>query len=149
MMGRIQEFCVNAPNCKTLFFCWKYTCPYKKVQIHMLYMFSFTNQKRWLQEAEAQVSKIKFKGLDLFLTEFLWMIVKVWPHRKKITSSGQPSIDRKWWDKLKHFVPTCGQIAKQAFFLEDTFVHAKGLRIAVGICRTALVKPWTLKNCEL
>ena len=43
----------------------------------------------------------------------------------------------------------CGQIAKQAFFPEDTFVHAKGLRIAVGICRTALVKPWTLKNCEL
>ena len=35
------------------------------------------------------------------------------------------------------------------FFPEDTFVHAKGLRIAVGICRTALVKPWTLKNCEL
>ena len=33
--------------------------------------------------------------------------------------------------------------------MKDTFVHAKGLRIAVGICRTALVKPWTLKNCEL
>ena len=46
-------------------------------------------------------------------------------------------------------IPTRGQIAKQAFFPEDTFVHAKGLRIAVGICRTALVKPWTLKNCEL
>jgi hypothetical protein len=46
---------------------------------------------------------------------------------------------------LKNFVPTCGQIAKQAFFPEDTFVHAKGLRIAVGICRTALVKPWTEK----
>jgi len=42
----------------------------------------------------------------------------------------------------------CGQIAKQAFFPEDTFVHAKGLRIAVGICRTALVKPWTLKTAS-
>ena len=74
---------------------------------------------------------------------------KGWPHKKKIASPGQPPIDRKCWDKLKNFVPTCGQIAKQAFFPEDTFVHAKGLRIAVGICRTALVKPWTLKNCEL
>ena len=106
-------------------------------------------KKRWLEEAEAQVSKIKSKGLDLFLAEFLWMIFKGWPHRKKIASPGQPSIDRKWWDKWKNFVPTCGQIAKQAFFPEDTFVHAKGLRISVGICRTALVKPWTLKNCEL
>ena len=95
------------------------------------------------------MSKIKSKGLDLFLAEFSWMIFKGWPHRKKIASPGQPSIDRKCWDKLKNFVPTCGQIAKQAFFPEDTFVHAKGLRIAVGICRTALVKPWTLKNCEL
>ena len=95
------------------------------------------------------MSKIKSKGLDLFLAEFSWMILKGWPHRKKIASPGQPSIDRKCWDKLKNFVPTCGQIAKQAFFPEDTFVHAKGLRIAVGICRTALVKPWTLKNCEL
>ena len=95
------------------------------------------------------MSKIKSKGLDLFLAEFLWTIFKGWPHRKKIASPGQPSIDRKLWDKLKNFVPMCGQIAKQAFFPEDTFVHAKGLRIAVGICRTALVKPWTLKNCEL
>ena len=46
-------------------------------------------------------------------------------------------------------IPTRGQIAKQAFFPEDTFVHAKGLRIAVGICRTAPVKPWALKNCKL
>ena len=91
------------------------------------------------------MSKIKSKGLDLFLAEFLRMIFKGWPHRKKIASPGQPSIDRKCWDKLKNFVPTCGQIAKQEFFPEDTFVHAKGLRIAVGICRTALVKPWTEK----
>jgi len=34
---------------------------------------------------------------------------------------------------LKNFVPTRGQITKQAIFPEDTFVHAKGLRIAVGI----------------
>ena len=92
-------------------------------------------KKRWLEEAEAQVSKIESKGLDLFLAEFLWMIFKGWPHRKKIASPGQPSIDRKWWDKLKNFVPTCGQITKQAFFPENTFVHAKGLHIAVGICR--------------
>ena len=35
------------------------------------------------------------------------------------------------------------------FLSEKAFVHAKGLCIAVGICRTALVKPCTLKNCEL
>jgi len=42
-----------------------------------------------------QVSKIKAKGLDLFLAEYLRMIFKGWPHRKKVVSSGQPSIDRK------------------------------------------------------
>ena len=40
-------------------------------------------KKRWLEEAEAQVSKIKSKGLDFFLAEFLWMMFKGWPHRKK------------------------------------------------------------------
>ena len=138
MMGRIQEFCVNAPKLQNRRFFSENT-----------FVLCKRGKKRGLEEAEAQVSKIKSKGLDLFLAEFSWMILKGWPHRKKIASPGQPSIDRKCWDKLKNFVPTCGQIAKQAFFPEDTFVHAKGLRIAVGICRTALVKPWTLKNCEL
>ena len=41
------------------------------------------------------------------------------------------------------------KLQNRRFFPEDTFLHAKGLHIAVGICRTALVKPWTLKNCEL
>ena len=146
-MGLIQEFCVNArPNYKTYVFCWKCICPCKRVQPHM---FSFTNQKKVTWRGRGAGVKNKSKGLDLFLAEFLWMIFKGWPHRKKIASPGQPSIDRKWWDKLKNFVPMRGHIAKQAFFPEDTFVHAKGLRIAVGICRTALVKPWTLKNCEL
>ena len=81
MMGQIQEFCVNArPNCKIHVFCWKYNYPSKRVQTHM---FSFTNQKPWLEEAEAQVSKIKPKGLDLFLAEYMRMIFKGWPRRKK------------------------------------------------------------------
>ena len=69
-------------------------------------MFSFTNQKRWLQEAEAQVPKIKSKGLDLFLAEYLRMIFKGWPHRKKVASPGRSSIDSTWWDEFKNFVST-------------------------------------------
>ena len=72
--------------------------------------------KKWLQEAKAQVTKIKLKGLDLFSLEYLRMIFTGWPHRKKVASLGQASIDRKWWDKFKNFVPTCAQIAKQAVF---------------------------------
>jgi len=112
-------------------------------------MFSFTNKKRRYEEAEAQVSKIKSKGWTFFWPNSCGWSSKAGPTGKKIALPSQPSIDRKWWHKLKNFVPTRGQIAKQAFFPEDRFVHAKGLRIAVGIWRTALVKPWTLKNCEL
>ena len=79
---------------------WFSTWLCKRVQTHM---FSFTNQKRWLEEAEAQVSKINSKGLDLFLAEFLWMIFKGWPHRKKVASPGQSSTDRTWWDEFKIF----------------------------------------------
>ena len=89
-------------------------------------MFSFTNQKRWPEEAEAQASKINSKGLDLFLAEYMRMISKGWPHRKKVASPGQPSIDRKWWDKFNNFVSTRAQNAKQMFFAENTFVLAKG-----------------------
>ena len=137
-------------------------------------------KKRWLEEAEAQVSKIKPKGLDLFLTEYLRMISKGWPTGKtSLLQANHPQIGHDGTNsrilcqrapKLQNICflvkmhlslqkgtttyvqlhqPTCGQVAKQAFFPEDTFVHAKGLHIAVGICRTALVKPWTLKNCEL
>ena len=70
----------RAQIAKHMIFCWKYSCPCKRVQTHM---FSFTNQKKWLEEAEAQVSKIKSKGLDLVLAEYLRMIFKGWPHREK------------------------------------------------------------------
>ena len=73
-----------------------------------------------------QVSKINAKGLDLFLVEYMRMIFKGWPHREKIASPSQPSIDRKWWDKFNNFVATRAHIAKPAFFSEDTFVHAEG-----------------------
>ena len=86
----------RAQNAKQMFFCWKYICPSKRLQPHM---FSFTNQKRWLEEAEAQVSKNKFQGAGPFLAEYMRMIFKGWPHRKKVASPGQPPIDRKWWDK--------------------------------------------------
>ena len=119
----------RAQIAKHMFFLLKIHLPLQKgtttyVQLHQ--------PKKWLQEAETQVTKIKSKGLDLFLAEYLRMIFTGWPHRKKVASPGQPSIDRKWWDRLKNFVPTCvptcAQIAKQAFFPEDTFVHAKGCK---------------------
>ena len=70
----------RAQIAKHMFFCWKYSCPCKRVQTHM---FSFTNQKRWLQEAEAHVSKIKFKGLDLFWLNTCGWSSKVGPTGKK------------------------------------------------------------------
>ena len=125
MMGQIQESCVNArPNCKIHVFCWKYNYPRKRVQTHM---FSFTNQKPWLEEAEAQVSKIKPNGLDLFLAEYLHDLQRLVP-QEKVASPGQPSTDRTWWDKFKNFVSTRAQIAKHMFFVENTFVPAKGYR---------------------
>jgi hypothetical protein len=57
-------------------------------------MFSFTNKKSDLErfeEVEAQVSKIKSKGLDFLLAEYLRMIFKGWPHRKEVASPGQSS----------------------------------------------------------
>ena len=81
MMGRIQEFCVNAPKLQNRrFFSEKTFVLAKGVQPHM---FSFTNQKRWLQEAEAHVSKIKFKGLDLFWLNTCGWSSKVGPTGKK------------------------------------------------------------------
>ena len=106
--------CQRAQIAKHVFFFLKIHLSLQKGYNHIC--SASPTKKRWLEEAEAQVSKIKSKGLDLFLAEFLWMVFKGWPHRKNVASPGQPSIDRKWWDKLKNFVPTCGQIAKQAFF---------------------------------
>ena len=111
MVGQIQAFCVNArPKCKTHVFLLNIHLPSQKstttyVQLHQ--------PKRWLEEAEAQVSKINSKG------EYMRMIFEGWPHRKNVASPGQPSIDRKWWDKFKNFVstrPTPAQNAKHMFF---------------------------------
>ena len=105
--------------------------------------------KKWLEEAEAHVSKIKFKGLDLFWLNTCGWSSKVGPTGKKShLQANHPQIghDGTNWRILFQRV---AKLQNSRFFPEDTFVHAKGLRIAVGICRTALVKPWTLKNCEL
>ena len=50
--------------------------------------------------------KNKFQGAGPFLAEYMRMIFKGWPHRKKVASPGQPSIDTKWCDKFKNFVST-------------------------------------------
>ena len=61
--------------------------------------------------------KNKIQGAGPFLTEYLRMIFKGWPHRKKVASPGQSSTDRTWWDEFKNFVSTRAQIAKHMFFL--------------------------------
>ena len=99
--------------------------------------------KRWLEEAEAQVSKINSKRLDLFLAEYMRMIFKGWPHRKKVASPGQPSTDRTWRDKFKNFVSTRAQNAKHMFFAENTFVLAKGYN---HICSASPTKKGDLKR---
>ena len=132
--------CVStrAPIPKHMFFAEKHLSLQKDtstyVQLHQ--------PKKWLQEAEAQVSKIKSKGLDLFLAEYLQMIFKGWPHRKKVASPGQPSIDRTWWDKFKNFVSTLAQIDK---FVQDT------CRIRDLICSTPsyLLKLWSSQPRKL
>ena len=74
--------------------------------------------KKWLEEAEAQVSKIKSKGLDLFLTEYLRDNLQRLAHRKKIASPGQSSTDRTWWDEFKNFVSTRPNCKTGVFFLK-------------------------------
>ena len=70
--------------------------------------------------------KNKIQGAGPFLTEYLRMIFKGWPHRKKVASPGQSSTDRTWWDEFKNFVSTRAQITKHMFFAENAFVLAKG-----------------------
>ena len=125
MMGRIQEFCVNArPNCKTHVFLLKIQLSLQKgtdthVQLHQ--------PKKWLEEAEAQVSKIKSKGLDLFLTEYLRIIFKGWPIGKKShLQANHPQIGHDGTNS--RILCQRAQIAKQAFFSEKTFVLAKGVQ---------------------
>ena len=60
--------------------------------------------------------KNKIQGAGPFLAEYMRMIFKGWPHRKKVASPGQPSIDRTWWDKFKNFVSTSAQNSKHSFF---------------------------------
>ena len=70
--------------------------------------------------------KNKSQGAGPFLAEYMRMIFKGWPNRKKVASPGQPSIDRTWWDKFKNFVPTRAQNAKHMIFgCEHTFVLEK------------------------
>ena len=131
MVGQIQEFCVNArPKCKTHVFLLNRHSSVQKatttyVQLHQ--------PKRWLEEAEAQVSQINSKGLDLFLVECMRMIFKGWPHRKKVASPSQPSIDGKWWVKFNNFVSTRANIAKPAFCLRIHLSMQKGANTYVQL----------------
>ena len=62
--------------------------------------------------------KNKIQGAGPFLSEYLRMIFKGWPHRKKVASPGQSSTDSTWWDEFKNFVSTRAHpICKRHVFL--------------------------------
>ena len=111
-----KNFVSTSPNCKThgvVFFAENTVVLAKTgtttyVQLHQ--------PKKVTSRGRGAGVKNKVQGAGPFLTEYLRMIFKGWPHRKKVASPGQSSTDRTWWDEFKNFVPTCGQIAKQAFF---------------------------------
>ena len=112
--------CQRAQIAKQAFFFWKYICPCKRgtttyVQLHQ--------PKKVTLRGRGTHVKNKIQGVGPFLTEYLRMIFKGWPHRKKIASPGQlsaapgqSSADRTWWDEFKNFVSTRAQIAKHMFF---------------------------------
>ena len=124
-MGRIQEFCVNAPKLQNRRFFLKIHLSLQKGYNHTC---SASPTKKVTSRGRGARVKNKIQGAGPFLTEYLRMIFKGWPHRKKIASPGQSSTDRTWWDKLKNFVSTRAQIAKRMFFAENTVVLAKGYR---------------------
>ena len=73
------------------------------------------------------MSKIKSKGLDLFLTEYLRMIFKGWPTGKKSHhQANHPQIGHDGTNS--RILCQRAQIAKQVFFSENTFVLAKGVQ---------------------
>ena len=116
MTGQIQEFCVNAnarPKSKTHVFLLNIHLSLQKstttyVQLHQ--------PKKVTWRGQGARVKNKFQGAGPLLAEYLRMIFKGWPHRKKVASPGQPSIDRTWWGKFKNFVSTRAQNAKHMFF---------------------------------
>ena len=74
------------------------------------------------------MSKIKSKGLDLLLTEYLRIIFKGWPIGKKShLQANHPQIGHDGTNS--RILCQRAQIAKQAFFFsENTFVLAKGVQ---------------------
>ena len=125
-MGRIQEFCVNArPNRKTHVFLLKINYPCKRVQTHM---FSFTNQKNHFK-----VSKIKSKGLDLVLTEYLRIIFKGWPTGKK--SHHQANYPQIGYDgtNLRILCQRAPKLQKYIFLLKIYLSLQKGYNITIYV----------------
>ena len=122
--------CQHAPKLQNTCFLLKIHLPLQKgtttyVQLHQ--------PKKWLEEAEAQVSKIKSKGLDLFLAEYMRVIFKGWPHRQKVASPGQSSTDRTWWDEFKNFVSTRPNCKICVFFLKIHLSMQKGANTYVQL----------------
>ena len=129
-----------AQNAKHCFFA-EHTFVLEKVYNHILCSASPTKKVTW--RGRGAGVKNKFQGAAPFLAEYMRMIFKGWPHRKKVAPPGQPSIDTKWCDKFKHFVSTRAQNAKHMFFVENTFVLAKGCN---HICSASPTKKGDLKR---
>ena len=89
--------------------------------------------------------KNKIQGAGPFLTEYLRMIFKGWPHRKKVASPGQSSTDRTWWDEFKNFVSTRPNCKTGVFFLKRHLSLQKGYN---HICSASPTKKRWLEEAE-
>ena len=137
----IKNFVSTRAQIEThMFYCWKYSCPCKRVQTHMS---SFTNQKRWLQEAEAHVSNIKSKGLDLFWLNTCGWSSKVGPTGKKSHhQANHPQIGHDG-TKSRILCQRAPKLKHTCFIAENTVVLAKGYN---HICSASPTKKGDLKR---
>ena len=102
--------------------------------------------KKWLEEAEAQVSKIKSKGLDLFLIEYLWISFKGWPTGKKShLQANHPQIGHDGTNSRS--LCQRAQIAKQAVFFWKYICHHLSLQKGYNhICSASPTKKGDFKR---
>ena len=115
-----KNFVSTRPNCKTgvLFFPKMHLSLQKGTDTHV----QLHQPKKVTSRGRGARVKNKIQGAGPFLTEYLWMIFKGWPHRKKIASPGQPSIDRKWWDKFQRVA----KLQNRSFYLKIHLSMQKG-----------------------
>ena len=91
-------------------------------------MFTFTNKKRWLQEAEAHVSKLTFKGLDLFWLNTWDDLQRLAPQEKKSHHQANHPLIGHDGTNSRILCQRAPKLQNTWFFAENTVVLAKGYR---------------------